>query len=128
MLDLLFIDSDHSYAGAKQDFMRYRHFVRDGGIIAFHDIIKDHLTKFGYDPAAYRGSWSGAVYLLWKRLKAFYQHTKEFVVDYEQDACGISALIYSSKGELPEAIFGKRCILTGVTHRDNSVYRYGILS
>src|SRR5882757_7739423 len=28
-LDLLLIDADHSYAGAKEDFMKYRHFVRE---------------------------------------------------------------------------------------------------
>jgi predicted O-methyltransferase YrrM len=101
-LDLLFIDADHSYAGAKQDFVHYRHFVRDGGIIAFHDIVQDHLTRFGHDPATFVGSRSGEVYLLWKRLKPFYAETKEFVVDYEQDGCGIGALIYSSKVDIPD--------------------------
>lgn len=46
-LDFLFIDGDHSYAGAKADFDDYRKFVRPGGIIAFHD-IKDtdyHRTR-----------------------------------------------------------------------------------
>jgi cephalosporin hydroxylase len=94
-LDLLFIDADHSYEGAKQDFMLYRHLVRDGGIIAFHDIVQDHMTKFGHDPATWGGAQSGEVYLLWKRLKPYYENTKEFVVDYEQDGCGIGALLYS---------------------------------
>jgi predicted O-methyltransferase YrrM len=101
-LDLLLIDADHSYAGSKSDFMHYRHFVRDGGIIAFHDIVQDHLTRFGHDPATFVGSRSGEVYLLWQRLKPFYPITKEFVQSYEQDGCGIGALIYSSKVDIPE--------------------------
>jgi len=101
-LDLLFIDADHSYEGAKKDFMLYRHFVRDGGIIAFHDILPDHLIKFGLDPATYVGALSGEVYLLWKNLKPYYENTKEFVADYEQNGCGIGALVYSSKVEIPE--------------------------
>jgi hypothetical protein len=28
--------------------------VRDGGIIAFHDIVPDHLTKYRYDPNTWR--------------------------------------------------------------------------
>ncbi len=101
-LDLLLIDADHGYAGVKQDFMHYKGFVRDGGIIAFHDIVQDHMTKFGHDPATWGGSSSGEVYLLWNKLKQYYEDTREFVNDYEQDGCGIGALIYSSKVAIPE--------------------------
>lgn len=38
-LDFLFIDGDHSYAGAKADFELYGPLVRPGGLIAFHDLI-----------------------------------------------------------------------------------------
>ena len=38
-LDLLFIDADHTYQGIKNDFARFVPFVKDGGIVAFHDII-----------------------------------------------------------------------------------------
>ena len=37
-LDILFIDGDHSYEGVKQDFEDYSKFVRNYGLIAFHDI------------------------------------------------------------------------------------------
>jgi cephalosporin hydroxylase len=37
-LDFLFIDGDHTLAGARQDFMMYGSLVREGGIIALHDI------------------------------------------------------------------------------------------
>jgi predicted O-methyltransferase YrrM len=43
LIDVLFIDGDHSYDGVKQDYEMYRSLVRPGGIIAFHDIIH---TKF----------------------------------------------------------------------------------
>jgi len=93
-LDLLFIDADHSYAGVKQDFLSYRHFVRDGGIIAFHDIVPDHRS---FSAAA-----GCDVYLFWRKLKPFYQVTQEFVADYEQDGRGIGALLYDSKVNLPD--------------------------
>lgn len=37
-LDVLLIDGDHSYRGVKADFSMYRHLVRKGGWIIFHDI------------------------------------------------------------------------------------------
>jgi cephalosporin hydroxylase len=101
-LDLLFIDADHSYAGVKRDFLSYKHFVREGGIIGFHDIVPDHLTRFKHNPASSVGARSGEVYLLWRRLMPYYKSAREFVVDYEQDGCGIGALIYSSKVKIPE--------------------------
>ena|SRR3990167_2056888 len=38
LIDVLFIDGDHSYTGMLQDHADYSPFVRHGGIIAFHDI------------------------------------------------------------------------------------------
>ena len=38
-LELLFIDGDHSYDGAKADFDRWSAFVRDGGHVLFHDAV-----------------------------------------------------------------------------------------
>ncbi len=38
-LDFLFIDGDHTYAGAKADFLQYGPLVRPGGLIGFHDIV-----------------------------------------------------------------------------------------
>jgi predicted O-methyltransferase YrrM len=42
MLDLLFIDGDHTYDGVSQDYLMYSPLVRPGGMIAFHDIVKTH--------------------------------------------------------------------------------------
>ncbi len=36
-VDVLFIDGDHSYQGARGDYAAYRHFVRDGGFVVFDD-------------------------------------------------------------------------------------------
>lgn len=35
---LLFIDGDHTYAGVSDDYVRYRKYVRSGGVVAFHDV------------------------------------------------------------------------------------------
>ena len=40
MVDFLFIDGDHTYEGVKRDFNMYSSLVKEGGIIAFHDIAK----------------------------------------------------------------------------------------
>ncbi len=44
-LDFLFIDGDHSYQGVKLDFFMYRSLVRQGGLIAFHDIKDTQLHR-----------------------------------------------------------------------------------
>lgn len=38
-IDFLFIDADHSYEGAKHDFCSYGPYVREGGLIALHDLV-----------------------------------------------------------------------------------------
>lgn len=38
-LDFLFLDGDHTYEGVKTDFELYSDLVRDGGVIALHDIV-----------------------------------------------------------------------------------------
>jgi len=37
-LDFLFIDGDHSENGVKLDYFMYKEFVKNGGLIGFHDI------------------------------------------------------------------------------------------
>lgn len=54
-IDFLFIDGDHSAAGVRQDFEMYRPLVRDGGLIAFHDI----LPHPGYPDCQVDEVWSG---------------------------------------------------------------------
>lgn len=38
-IDLLFIDSDHSYAGVKQDIEDWSKYVNPGGLMIFHDTV-----------------------------------------------------------------------------------------
>lgn len=38
-LDILFLDGDHSYPGVVLDYETFKPFVREGGLIIFHDII-----------------------------------------------------------------------------------------
>lgn len=49
MVDFLFIDADHRYHGVKTDHHNYRQFVRDGGIIGFHDITPIADGRVGVD-------------------------------------------------------------------------------
>ncbi len=38
-VDLLFIDGDHSYEGVKNDVTRFTPFLRENGILIFHDVV-----------------------------------------------------------------------------------------
>jgi len=50
-IDLLHIDGNHTYNGAKKDYENFLGMVRDGGFIAFHDIVVPNgkHTEFGVD-------------------------------------------------------------------------------
>lgn len=98
-LDLLFIDGDHTYEGARLDFARYRHFVRPGGLIAFHDIVADYQTRFGRQT----GRWTGQVPILWEKVKMYYPF-HEFVEDPAQDGFGIGVIEYDPDVSLPDAL------------------------
>jgi cephalosporin hydroxylase len=95
-LDLLFIDGDHNYDGVKQDFLNYRQLVRDSGLIVFHDIVPDSLTRYGIQT----NRWVGGVPRFWSKIKLFYPFY-EFVEDPEQDGLGIGAIRYYSHISIP---------------------------
>lgn len=78
-VDLLFIDGDHAYAGAKQDFLRYRKLVRPGGLIVFHDILESRIDK-NVDVAP-----------LWQEVVREFQ-TEEIVESYDQGQFGIGVM------------------------------------
>lgn len=75
-VDFLFIDGDHSYDGVKMDFEKFSPLVKDGGLIAFHDIVV-HPAELGCE-----------VNKLWEEIKNRYEYT-EFVNDWNQGQCGI---------------------------------------
>lgn len=60
LLDVLFIDADHTLEGVTADYEMYRQFVRPGGVIAFHDVADtEEHRRVGCQ-----------VDQLWARLKA----------------------------------------------------------
>jgi predicted O-methyltransferase YrrM len=78
-LDLLFIDGDHTYNGVKQDFEMYSPFVKSGGIVAFHDIVKHPPeTEVQVDR-------------FWKEIKTEYRN-REIIEDPQQGWGGIGVL------------------------------------
>jgi hypothetical protein len=99
-LDALLIDGDHRYAGVLWDFLIYRWFMREDGLILFHDIVPDYRARFGHT----QGAWSGDVPLFWERLKPCYPQ-REFIRDSEQNSLGIGALRYRSAVSLPRDLF-----------------------
>jgi cephalosporin hydroxylase len=82
-LDLLFIDGDHRWDGVRNDFLNYRGFVRDGGLIAFHDICEAQDRTSGGVPA------------FWRLLRSLYQ-TDEFVDSEDQHGLGIGVIRYDA--------------------------------
>jgi hypothetical protein len=76
--------------------LNYRGLVRDGGVVAFHDIIQDHSAGLGRGI----GTWTGDVPEFWRRLKPTAQ-TFEFVTSYDQDGYGIGVLIHSATAPIP---------------------------
>ena len=79
MLDLLFIDGDHTYEGVKADFDAYAPLVRPGGVIAFHDI------------AEHTEPTSCEVVRFWREIKLRYRH-EEIIEDPSQGWAGIGIL------------------------------------
>lgn len=75
-VDFLFIDGDHTCAGVRQDFEDYRHLVRPGGLIAFHDIVERQAV-----PTNQVGDF-------WKTIRGKLE-TQEFVADPNQCGYGI---------------------------------------
>lgn len=78
-LDFLFIDGDHSYEGVKMDFEMYSPLVREGGLIALHDIV-EHPPETGCEVSKF-----------WREIKQRYRHT-EIVKDWGQKWAGIGVV------------------------------------
>ncbi len=74
-LDLVFIDGDHSYPAVKGDFRTVRGWVKDGGIVAFHDAFFFEAVSRVVGEALAGGEWqlAGKVgNLVWlRRISAF---------------------------------------------------------
>jgi len=100
-LDVLLIDGDHSYEGALGDFLAYREMVRDGGLIAFHDIVPDAYPQRDVPAGAPRLTmpprpgvpWAGDVPRVWSVLSPFFEH-ETYIADRAQHGFGIGVLEY----------------------------------
>jgi predicted O-methyltransferase YrrM len=87
-LDFLFIDGDHSFEGVSSDYEMYGPCVRkDGGIIAFHDIVPDFKTRHGIAT----GSDVGEVPKFWDALKNRVA-SHELIEEPGQDGMGIGVV------------------------------------
>jgi len=65
-VDFLMIDGDHTYDGVRRDFEMYAPLVRDGGLVAFHDVLP------------HPDFWDCAVDRFWQRIRTRYLH-EEFL-------------------------------------------------
>jgi predicted O-methyltransferase YrrM len=82
-IDFLFIDGDHSYEGVHRDFELYSPLVREGGLVAFHDIVPSGPGKHG-DP--------GDVPIFWREIRERHKVEAEFVDDWDWGSCGIGVV------------------------------------
>jgi len=82
-LDFLFIDGDHTYKGAEQDFQMYAPLVRNKGIIAFHDIVEVPGNEVDVNK-------------FWNEIKQYYEN-REFVENWKQKKCGIGIITKINK-------------------------------
>lgn len=78
-VDLLFIDGDHSAAGVRLDFEMYSPLVREGGLIAFHDISPGRVENVGGVPE------------FWQEIRSSYR-TREIVGRLWREGFGIGLL------------------------------------
>ena len=83
-IDFLLIDGDHSYEGVKKDFEIYSRFVKEGGIIAFHDITPGSKKSVGGVPE------------FWEQIKSKYLSI-EIVDNPEREGYGIGLIFYNPK-------------------------------
>jgi cephalosporin hydroxylase len=92
-LDFLFIDGDHTFDGVAADLAMYGPFVRDGGLVAFHDIVPDSRSRGG--PVT--SSDAGDVPRFWQSLKDGRRQVQEIIDDPQQDGFGIGVLHWSKQ-------------------------------
>ncbi|HUS51536.1 MAG TPA: CmcI family methyltransferase, partial [Candidatus Paceibacterota bacterium] len=84
LLDFLLIDGDHTYEGVKTDFEMYIPFVREGGIIAFHDV--SHGPKENV----------GGVGKFWSEIKEKYNGI-EIIDNTNSEGYGIGLILISKE-------------------------------
>jgi len=78
LVDVLFVDGDHTLEGVESDFRMYAPLVRSGGFVAFHDIVPGPAEIVGGVPE------------FWQSLRG--PDSVEFVEDWNQGGYGIGVL------------------------------------
>lgn len=82
LADILFIDGGHTYKDAKRDFNSYKCFVKTGGHIVLHDILK----------SSYHTQLHCLVYKFWEELKKEYPAYQEILGIGKQKWGGIGII------------------------------------
>jgi cephalosporin hydroxylase len=77
--DFVFIDADHSYWGVACDFLAYRRMVRPGGMIALHDVLRNHEDN------------RIEIWKYWPLIRAAYR-TQELTSEANQQTRGIGVV------------------------------------
>jgi cephalosporin hydroxylase len=90
-VDVLFIDADHSYAGAKSDFLRYRGLVREGGLVVLHDIVESRFDK------------DVTVAPLWRELAGRFE-TSEIIESPDQGQFGIGVIVAPQRWDVVDQL------------------------
>ena len=87
-IDFLFIDGDHTYEGVKKDLKMCSPLVKNGGIIAFHDIVPGPKENVGGVPE------------FWQEIRDRYDRYEamEIVKDWNQGGYGIGLLYKNHRG------------------------------
>lgn len=76
-LDLVFVDGKHSYDSVSRDYRLYVPLLREGGIVAFHDIVDGPYENVGDVPR------------FWREMRAKLGDPVEFVESWQQEGYGI---------------------------------------
>lgn len=87
-IDFLLIDGDHRYEGVRADYLAYKSMVREGGLIAFHDIVPSQREDY----RVIDERWSGGVPRYWEELKTTEDEVWEIVADSGQGGFGLGVL------------------------------------
>jgi cephalosporin hydroxylase len=88
-VDVLFIDGDHTYDGVRQDFEMYGPLVREGGLVAFHDIVPPRPN--GPLPWKNEDLQGGEVSRFWAELRSS-REVSEFVENWDSGRFGIGVI------------------------------------
>jgi len=87
IIDMLFLDGDHSEKGVAEDFYSYSLLVRDGGWVVFHD-IRDTDFHRNHPPPPVEQC---LVALLWEELRKKYEHW-EFLDELDDTYMGLGVI------------------------------------